>query len=58
MQAELLIQAQECPPDVVVMMQSFSVCLNDDQRISFFEELDCPVLQVPVALCSKEAWLE
>ncbi len=56
-QAELLIQARECPPDVVVMMQSFSVCLNDDQRISFFEELDCPVLQVPVALCSKEAWL-
>ena len=56
-QAELLIQAQECPPDVVVTMQSFSVCLNDDQRISFFEELDCPVLQVPVALCSREAWL-
>ena len=27
------------------------------ERISFFEELDCPVLQVPVALCSKEAWL-
>ena len=25
--------------------------------MSFFEELDCPVLQVPVALCSKEAWL-
>ena len=42
-QSELLIQAQECPPDVVVMMQSFSACLrNDDQRISFFEELDCP----------------
>jgi cobaltochelatase CobN len=56
-QAELLIQAQERPPDVVVMMQSFSICLHDDQRISFFEELDCPVLQVPVALCSKEAWL-
>jgi cobaltochelatase CobN len=56
-QAELLIQAQECPPDVVVIMQSFSICLNDDQRISFFEELDCPVLQVPVALCSREAWL-
>jgi cobaltochelatase CobN len=56
-QSELLIQAQEYPPDVVVMMQSFSVCLNDDQRISFFEELDCPILQVPVALCSKEAWV-
>jgi cobaltochelatase CobN len=56
-QAEFLMQAQECPPDVVVMMQSFSICLNDDQRISFFEALDCPVLQVPVALCSKEAWL-
>ena len=39
------------------MMQSFSICLNDGERVSFFEELDCPVLQVPVALCSKEAWL-
>src|SRR5260370_32421552 len=39
------------------MMQSFSICLNDSERVSFFEELDCPVLQVPVALCSKEAWL-
>ena len=38
-------------------MQSFSICLNDGERVSFFEELDCPVLQVPVALCSKEAWL-
>ena len=56
-QAELRTQAQECRPDVVVVMQSFSICLNDGERVSFFEELDCPVLQVPVALCSKEAWL-
>jgi len=56
-QSEFLTQAQECRPDVVVMMQSFSICLNDGERVSFFEELDCPVLQVPVALCSKEAWL-
>jgi cobaltochelatase CobN len=56
-QAELLTQAQDFRPDVVVMMQSFSICLNDGEHVSFFEELDCPVLQVPVALCSKEAWL-
>jgi len=56
-QAEFRIHAQECRPDVVLVMQSFSICLNDGERVSFFEELDCPVLQVPVALCSKEAWL-
>ena len=55
-QAELLTQAEEFRPDVVVVMQSFSICLNDGERLSFFEQLDCPVLQVPVALCSKEAW--
>ncbi len=57
-QAELLVQAQEFPPNVVLVMQSFSISSNDDQRISFFEGLDCPVLQIPVALCSREAWLE
>ena len=56
-QAELLTQAQAIPPDAVVVMQSFSICSNDGERLSFFEHLDCPVLQVPVALCSKEAWL-
>ncbi|HEY1476724.1 MAG TPA: cobaltochelatase subunit CobN, partial [Chthoniobacterales bacterium] len=56
-QAELRTQAQACRPDAVVVMQSFSICLNDGERVSFFEELDCPVLQVPVALCSREAWL-
>jgi cobaltochelatase CobN len=56
-QIDLLTQAQDLHPDVVVMMQSFSVCLNNGERVSFLEELDCPILQVPVALCSREAWL-
>jgi cobaltochelatase CobN len=56
-QINLLAQAEELRPDVVVMMQSFSICLNDGERVSLLEELDCPILQVPVALCSREAWL-
>jgi cobaltochelatase CobN len=56
-QAELLARARNRQPDVIVMMQSFSICINDGERVSFLEELGCPVLQVPVALCSKEAWL-
>src|SRR5271165_3477440 len=46
-QAELLTQAEECRPDVVVMMQSFSISLNDGERVSCFEKLACPVLQAP-----------
>jgi len=57
-QAELLrLSREEGPPDVVVTTQSFSICMNDGDRISFLEELECPVLQVPVALCGREAWL-
>jgi len=56
-QINLLAEAQDLRPDVVVMMQSFSICLNDGERVSLLEELDCPILQVPVALCSREAWL-
>lgn len=56
-QAELLARAHNHQPDVIVMMQSFSICINNGERISFLEELGCPVLQVPVALCSRESWL-
>src|ERR1700731_1255127 len=50
-QAELLRLSQESPPDIVLTMQSFSICMNEDDRLSFLEQLGCPVLQVPVALC-------
>jgi cobaltochelatase CobN len=57
-QAELLKTAKLHPPDVVVTTQSFSLGVNDAERISIFEELNLPVLQLPVALCTKEAWLK
>jgi cobaltochelatase CobN len=56
-QAELLARARNHQPDVIVIMQSFSICINDGERVSFLEELGCPVLQVPVALCSRALWL-
>ena len=55
-QAELMRLAQETPPDVVLTTQSFSICMNDGDRLSFLEQLNCPILQIPVALCSREAW--
>lgn len=55
-QAELLKLAHESPPHVVLTMQSFSICMNDGDRLSFLEQLGCPVLQVPVALGSRKAW--
>jgi len=57
-QAELLKRAQVDPPDLVVTTQSFSLGANDTERISIFEELNLPVLQLPVALCSREAWVK
>jgi cobaltochelatase CobN len=57
-QAELLKSARLNPPDVVVTTQSFSLGPNDAERISIFEDLNLPVLQLPVALCTKEAWLK
>jgi cobaltochelatase CobN len=56
-QAELLRLSQESPPDIVLTTQSFSICMNEGDRLSFLEQLGCPVLQVPVALCGREAWL-
>ncbi len=55
-QSALLRLANESPPHVVLTMQSFSICMNDGDRLSFLEELGCPVLQVPLALGSREAW--
>ena len=55
-QAELLRLAQKSPPHIVLTAQSFSICVNDGDRLSFLEELGCPVLQVPVALGSRNQW--
>jgi len=57
-QRELLRLADELAPDVVLTMQSFAVCLNSDERLSFFEQLGCPVLQVSVGSSSRETWLK
>lgn len=56
-QEELLRLAHDSPPDVILTTQSFSICLNDGDRVSFLEEIGCPVLQVPVGLAGREAWL-
>jgi cobaltochelatase CobN len=57
-QAALLARVRIDPPDVVITTQSFSLGANDTERISIFENLNVPVLQLPVALCSRQAWLK
>jgi cobaltochelatase CobN len=57
-QGELLRSARLDPPDLIVTTQSFSLGANDSERISILDDLDLPVLQLPVALCAKEAWLK
>lgn len=57
-QRELLRLAGESAPDVILTMQSFAVCLNSSERLSFFEQLGCPVLQVSAGSSSREAWLK
>jgi cobaltochelatase CobN len=57
-QADLLARVQIDPPDIVVTTQSFSLGANDTERVSIFENLNVPVLQLPVALCSRQAWLK
>ena len=42
---------------MILTTQSFSICLNDGDRVSFLEQIGCPVLQIPAALCSRQAWL-
>lgn len=57
-QAELLKLAAGKFPDIVVTTQSFSIGVNDGDRITFLEQFGCPVLQVPVALGAREGWLK
>jgi cobaltochelatase CobN len=56
-QAELQRLAELNPPDVILLTQSFSISSGSADRLSFFEQLGCPVLQVPISLGSRETWL-
>ncbi|MDQ3622919.1 MAG: cobaltochelatase subunit CobN, partial [Verrucomicrobiota bacterium] len=56
-QAELLKLAETSPPAVILTTQSFSICMNDGERLSLLEKIGCPVLQALAGLGSREAWL-
>jgi cobaltochelatase CobN len=56
-QAELLRLAELNPPDVMLLTQSFSISSGGSDRLSFFEQLGCPVLQVPISLSNRETWV-
>ncbi|MFZ0502331.1 MAG: cobaltochelatase subunit CobN [Chthoniobacterales bacterium] len=56
-QAELQRLAELNPPDVILLTQSFSISSGGSDRLSFFEQLGCPVLQVPISLGNRETWL-
>ncbi|MBV9275433.1 MAG: cobaltochelatase subunit CobN [Verrucomicrobia bacterium] len=56
-QAELQRSAELSPPDVILLAQSFSISAGGSDRLSFFEQLGCPVLQVPISLAARESWL-
>jgi cobaltochelatase CobN len=56
-QAELQRLAEVNPPDVIVLTQSFSISSGGPDRLSFFEQLGCPVLQAAISLADKQTWL-
>ena len=56
-QAELLQLAELNPPDVVLLTQSFSISSGGADRLSFFEQLGCPVLQAAISLGDRETWM-
>jgi cobaltochelatase CobN len=56
-QAELLRLAELNPPDVVLLTQSFSISSAGADRLSFFEQLGCPVLQAAISLADRETWV-
>jgi cobaltochelatase CobN len=56
-QAELLRLAELNPPDVVLLTQSFSISSGGADRLSFFEQLGCPVLQAAISLSDRETWV-
>ena len=61
-QQELLRKAEQEPPDAILTMQGFSIGngpsgKSRDDRVSFLETLNCPVIQVPTSTEGREAWL-
>jgi cobaltochelatase CobN len=56
-QSELRRLAATSVPDVILATQSFSISSGGSDRLSFFEQLGRPVLQVPISLVSRETWL-
>ena len=61
-QQELLRKAEQEPPDAILTMQGFSIGSGPsgnsrDDRVSFLETLNCPVIQVPTSTEDREAWL-
>ncbi|MEM9400673.1 MAG: cobaltochelatase subunit CobN [Verrucomicrobiota bacterium] len=41
---------------IILTMQSFALCGDEEEGISFLERLGVPVLQTPVGLSSQEVW--
>src|SRR5246127_1109862 len=56
-QAELQQLAEVNPPDVILLTQSFSISSGGSDRLSFFEQLGCPVLQAAISLADRQTWL-
>ncbi|MBV9489717.1 MAG: cobaltochelatase subunit CobN [Verrucomicrobia bacterium] len=56
-QEDLAAHAAQAAPDVILTLQGFSACLNEANRVSVFEQIDCPVLQVPVSASPCATWL-
>lgn len=57
-QMELLKEAENCCPDTILWLQSFSILSQHREEISVFEKLGCPVLQLSVSSFSRESWLK
>jgi cobaltochelatase CobN len=56
-QAELQRLAELNPPDVILLTQSFSISSGGSDRLSFFEQLGCPVLQAAISLADRQTWV-
>jgi cobaltochelatase CobN len=56
-QGELQRLAEVNPPDIILLTQSFSISSGGADRLSFFEQLGCPVLQAPISLGNRETWV-
>ena len=55
-QEELIQKKEEDPPDAILTMQSFSIG-RMDERVSFLETLNCPVIQVATSTEGFDEWM-